>query len=390
MKSYTINSTVIATLETCSFYSKGKGVESFPYSQVKECKLNNKFIYKLSGADTRQINEIHDILIKTLFDKLPINNAATAYLKNKSYLDFLEPHRNSNYFLRIDLKNFFHFINKKIVKEVLFHHVSSDPISEKTTQSSLDLITNLLTITLPNNVKNLEFSGKSILPIGFKTSPAVSNIIFRKFDILIEKFCSRHDVLYTRYADDMLFSSSDTRTEQYIEKSLFDILLPPPNTKPFLHSSKFTEQIAFILNLGGFKINTKKTSIAKGNFTVNGYTISGSNYPYKSGTIRISNKKTKTISKLIHECKKNLSDEDVLNIVFKYNHNKVKFRYKPSAKFLAKYHSSQLDNKLMGYRSYLISLLSFNDRHNCMTELFIKKCSNLVSEIDIIMKSRMV
>lgn len=87
---------------------------------------------------------------------------------------------------------------------------------------------------------------------------------------------------------------------------------------------------------------------------------------------------------------KNLSDEDVLNIVFKYNHNKVKFRYKPSAKFLAKYHSSQLDNKLMGYRSYLISLLSFNDRHNCMTELFIKKCSNLVSEIDIIMKSRMV
>lgn len=104
MKNYTVNSSILSALEACSFFSKGNGIESFPYSQVKECAIGNKYIYKLSGVEAHIINQIHESLISTLLEKLPVNNSATAYLKNKSYLDFLEPHRNNYYFLRIDLK----------------------------------------------------------------------------------------------------------------------------------------------------------------------------------------------------------------------------------------------------------------------------------------------
>ena len=92
-----------------------------------------------------------------------------------------------------------------MVVEALRHHVSEEPVTTEYSQSSLELVSRLVTLKLPKNSKNLEFAGQSILPIGFKTSPVVSNVVFRKFDILIEKFCAQHDILYTRYADDMLF-----------------------------------------------------------------------------------------------------------------------------------------------------------------------------------------
>lgn len=358
---------------------------------MEEGKLGNKFIYKVSGSESTEINTIHELLIYSLFERLPVNQSATAYLKGKSYLDFLEPHRNSYYFLRIDLKNFFHFIDKEMVVEALRHHVSEEPITTEYSQSSLELVSRLVTLTLPKSSKNLEFAGQSILPIGFKTSPVVSNVVFRKFDILIEKFCAENDILYTRYADDMLFSTSDIRTSKYKEQNIFSVLRNPrvKEKKPFLHSRRFIEQISFIVNLGGFKINSKKTLMSKGNFTINGYTISGTNYPYTSGTIRISNKKTKIICKLLHECKIKVDDGDILKTVFNYREAKVKLPYKSSKKFMNTYHTTQLNNKLMGYRSYLISLLKFNESYRCMDSVFINKCTNLVGELDSIINRRL-
>ncbi|MBF8448537.1 MULTISPECIES: reverse transcriptase family protein [Aeromonas] len=391
MKKYTINASILSTLEGCSFFFKGKGAEPLPFSHVKEGKLGNKFIYKVSGSEARQINLIHESLISTLFEKLPVNQSATAYLKGKSYLDFLEPHRNNHYFLRVDLRNFFHFIDKEMVLEALHHHVSEDKITDECNQSSLELVSRLVTLKLPNESANSDFTGKSILPIGFKTSPVVSNVVFRKFDILIEKFCAQHDILYTRYADDMLFSASDIRTSQYKERDLiFDLVNPRvKKKKPFLHSHRFIEQISFIVNLGGFKLNAKKTKMGEGNFTINGYTISGTNYSYKSGAIRVSNKKTKIISKLLHECNTKDDDGSILNAVFNYRVAKIKLPYKPSMKFLKVYYTSQLNNKLIGYKSYLISLLKFNEHYRCMDPAFITKCEKLVSGLNEMIIRRM-
>lgn len=390
MKKYTVNTSMLSLLEGCSFFVKGKGAEPLPYSHAEEGKLGNKFFYKISGSESKQINTIHELLISSLFERLPVNQSATAYLKGKSYLDFLEPHRNNYYFLRTDLKNFFHFIDKEMVVEALRHHVSEEPVTTEYSQSSLELVSRLVTLTLPKNSKNLEFAGQSILPIGFKTSPVVSNVVFRKFDILIEKFCAQHDILYTRYADDMLFSASDIRTSKYKEKDIFSVLRNPKvkEKKPFLHSRRFLEQISFIVNLGGFKINNKKTHMSKGNFTINGYTISGTNYPYTSGTIRVSNKKTKIICKLLHECKINVDDGDILKTVFNYRETKARLPYKSSKKFMNTYHATQLNNKLMGYRSYLISLLKFNETYRCMDSTFINKCISLVCELDSIINRR--
>lgn len=389
MKNYTVNSSILSVLKECTFFDEGSGIKSLPSTHFKETKVGKKFIYVPSGLEKNHINAIHEGLNKSLFSRIPINQAATAYSKNKSYLNFLEPHRNNYYFLRLDLKNFFHFINRDLIRDAILGHVSLSPIIDGCNQSNLDFIVNMLTITLPNTSKNEEFSGKTILPIGFKSSPVVSNIVFRKLDILIERFCSENNITYTRYADDMLFSCSTMRDEKYREKSIFDGILNKNEKVPFLHSDNFVEKISFIVNIDGFKLNRKKTIKAKEHLSLNGYLISGSDYPYLSGSIRISNKKTKIISKIIHECNNNAGgDISIYKSIFGVNPEKIKFKYKPKDEFLINYCRSQILNKLVGYRSYLISVLKFNVDFSCIDDKFVIKCEHLTRELEHIIESR--
>lgn len=388
MKNYTVSSSILSLVKECMFFNEGSGVKSLPLSCVNETKVKNKFIYSISGIEGDKINHIHEALNRSLFSRIPVNQSATAYVKNKTYLNFLEPHRNHYHFLRVDLKNFFHFISDKIVRESLKAHVSTSNISETCNQSNLDLITSLVTYTVPKSAKNTDFVGRSILPIGFKTSPLISNIVFRRLDILIEKFCSEHNITYTRYADDMLFSSSTMRGDNYREKTPFDDVLGIKDRKPFLHSKRFIEQLSFIVNLDGYKINRRKTIKKSGYISLNGYFIAGSNYPYIKGELRVSNKKTKIISKLIYECNTDKSDREVLKAVFKIDVEKLKFRFSPKDSFKDEYCQSQVNNKLVGYRSFLISIIKFNDCHQSMDKEFIYRCIRLIENIELILNRR--
>ena len=42
---------------------------------------------------------------------------------------------------------------------------------------------------------------------GFPTSPIIANIVLRGFDETIEEYCKENEITYTRYADDLCFSS---------------------------------------------------------------------------------------------------------------------------------------------------------------------------------------
>lgn len=44
---------------------------------------------------------------------------------------------------------------------------------------------------------------------GFSTSPVIANLVLRGFDIHMSKYCSNLNIQYTRYADDLCFSSKE-------------------------------------------------------------------------------------------------------------------------------------------------------------------------------------
>lgn len=51
------------------------------------------------------------------------------------------------------------------------------------------------------------------LPLGFRTSPVLSNRAFRKTDLLLEELSQQAGVTYTRWVDDLIFSGSGVSDE---------------------------------------------------------------------------------------------------------------------------------------------------------------------------------
>jgi RNA-directed DNA polymerase len=98
-------------------------------------------------------------------------------------------HVNKNYVLNIDLKDFFPSITAIQVKDIFSSHFFnfSDQIS-----TALTLLTT--------------YKGK--LPIGAPTSPVISNFICHQLDKDLINFSTENHLTFTRYADDLTFSSN--------------------------------------------------------------------------------------------------------------------------------------------------------------------------------------
>lgn len=97
-------------------------------------------------------------------------------------------HRNNLYLLKLDIKDFYPSITGKMVY-LQFREIGYN-----------EQVSNLLT-----NICTWEDS----LPQGAPTSAYLANLICRRMDARIAGYCNKHNIVYTRYADDLMFSSDD-------------------------------------------------------------------------------------------------------------------------------------------------------------------------------------
>jgi hypothetical protein len=337
---------------------------------VTEFKVLNKYFYKIENNSP--LLNIHDQINNFLHSNVPINNSATAFRKNLSYLHFFEPHRYNYLFLRLDIKSFFHSIQLEDIKKALTPYVNLKDIpyiDDRKEQTLLDGLLQLVTYTIPENSENTDFIGKRILPMGFKTSPTISNIVFRKLDIIIQKFCFEKNIIYTRYADDMLFSASKNMS--------------------YLHSDNFVNEIRIYLSKFHLNINNKKTIRSKHTLSIKGYTLQYSIHSthsseYIINEFRLSNKKLNVINQLIHLItKENKTPQFVLKKIFHYQlpTSTIK-RLKKKGTSIDSAYQDQLLNKITGYRSYLLSFIIFNNKYNCSLDTTKEKYLDLINKLE--------
>lgn len=213
-------------------------------------------------------------LQKNFLSKLPVCPSAKGFVKGSSYLDFLEEHMGHEYFLRIDIKNFFDSISVSLLGESLKGFVREEGESASEGESKESGRDGASSSILEDVIELCTWKGT--VPQGFLTSPAVSNLVFRRLDQRIRKYCrayrkeERREIFYTRYADDLLFSSQG-----------FD----------FRENKNFKRMISHILADGGFRCNEKKTIYQEGNISLSGYVI--------QEDVHLSRKKLKNINEVI-------------------------------------------------------------------------------------------
>ena len=175
----------------------------------KKNKKGNRVIHQ----PTSELKTIQRALNRILFNKFQIHNCAFAYIKKRgsNILKNANQHKHSKYLLRIDFKNFFESITDTHIVNLLKSHKSNS-------YSEADL----------NLVKKITCRNKK-LTIGAPSSPVVSNVILYDFDQRIAEMCKNKDIIYSRYADDLFFSTQKkdqlTLIEREVKKALSDCQL---------------------------------------------------------------------------------------------------------------------------------------------------------------------
>lgn len=239
--------------------------KSAPYRYKKYSipKRNGKGT-RLIAHPSKELKTIQRLLIDFLAPFLPVSDYAFAYKKNFNIKDNAQVHCKTKYMLKMDFKDFF----PSITPDLLFSELSKCNI--EISETDKEVLSGLLfwKITRKSSLR---------LSIGAPSSPLISNFVMFDFDIKLSDFCNKNNINYTRYADDITFSTNEK-----------EVLFEMPNMVYKILGNTTQNRI---------KINAEKTifSSKKHNRHVTGLTLTN------SGTVSIGRKKKRMISSLVHK-----------------------------------------------------------------------------------------
>lgn len=203
------------------------------------------YIKKKSGkfraidSPNKELKGVQRWINTNYLDRIVLPDCVHGFRKNHSIRTNASPHLGRKYIYCIDLKDFFPTITFSTVQNLFKKLSFSDEAST--------VLANLCTY-------------KGYLPQGAVTSPSISNIIFSTIDDQIQSLCSKKRVSYTRYADDLSFSSNNKQVlietvdivkSEIISKSIFKI----NETKSRLMSGQKANIVT------GLRLNSNKLSI---------------------------------------------------------------------------------------------------------------------------------
>ncbi|HEH9427744.1 TPA: retron Ec67 family RNA-directed DNA polymerase/endonuclease [Aeromonas sobria] len=188
--------------------------KKFPKSElVKEVARNSKILkIKCSNASIKQPSLSH------------------GFERKRSIITNAMMHIGRKNVFNIDLENFFGSFN--------FGRVRGFFIKNKNFELNDEIATVIAKIACHNNE----------LPQGSPCSPVITNLIVHSLDINLAKLASKNSCVYTRYADDITFSSREEK---------------PPKNIAYEDSGELilSKKLRYEITRSGFVINEKKTRI---------------------------------------------------------------------------------------------------------------------------------
>lgn len=222
--------------------------------------------HRVIAHPSKKLKGYQRILTKYLEGKLRISDFAFAYRKGLSIKENAEKHRHSKYLLKMDFENFFNSITPNLFFKFLGF------IEHDFDEHDFFILKRLLFWSPSKKI-----SGKLVLSVGAPSSPFISNFIMYFFDEELGRRCAEKGIRYTRYADDLTFSTSNK-----------DVLFEVPQEVRLLARELFDGQLT---------IKESKTvfSSKAHNRHVTGITITN------EGELSLGRERKRYISALVHK-----------------------------------------------------------------------------------------
>ncbi|MCI1033312.1 reverse transcriptase family protein [Raoultella terrigena] len=327
----TNNNRTLEEVFTSIFHDKLKFKEFLELNITKEYE-----VFEVKGrrlySPTKKLKQIHRFINGSIFEYAEYNkNVVFSYLKGVSIRDAIEKHALNQYFYQTDIRDFFGSINGENINHSLSSQLDNTPISD--ISDYINLIYNIVVIDQK-------------LPVGFSTSPILSNICLFNFDNELEKICISNNMTYTRYSDDIIISSGNEINE--------------------LETTSIIQSLLFNFVNNEFIVNDKKTKTYKKG---SGNSLLGFNI-LPNGYVTIPSKDKKEVEILLHfylTSPKSFEDYIIKNIVNRYKNQE--------GKSIDEIGKSFLSGKLIGInamdKKYLTKLRG--KYGNTLIEMFLRK-----------------
>lgn len=173
---------------------------------------------RIISQPSKKLKGLQSWILVNILERLKVSTSCKGFERGSSIFSNAEPHRNANAILTIDLKDFFPTVTQKQVFNIFKSIGYND----------------LMSIVFSNICTYNES-----LPQGSPCSPKLANLSAWKLDVRIQGYVGKRGINYTRYADDLSFSS----------------LVP-------LKVVQIIPMISQIIESENFQINPEKTRIA--------------------------------------------------------------------------------------------------------------------------------
>lgn len=204
-------------------------------------------------APSKRLKKRQRWILDNILNNVKVSKYAHGFEPKRSIKTHAELHANHEYVICMDIQDFFPSITQDMIV-LVFRKIGY------TTRASQELAR----LCCSNDV----------LPQGAPTSPKLANIVCKRMDREIQRYAKENKITYSRYADDLTFSSN--------------------NEMPGL-----IEEISNIVQKHKFMINEEKTkSFAAGEPKfITGLVV-------QNGKIRIPKRFKRELKKEIHYCQK--------------------------------------------------------------------------------------
>ena len=215
-------------LKTLTYILYVKGINNYYTSFTIDKKDGSQRLIEAPQKELKQVQvalgKILEVEQNKLWKEKNIHqNISHAFIAKKGIISNASIHRNKRFVLNLDLKDFFYSFH--------FGRIRGFFLKNREFACSEEVATVIAQLCC--------YNGR--LPQGAPTSPIITNLIFQIVDWKIMALAKKYRVDYSRYADDLTFST---------------------NMKTFNNDAeKFIKELERIIMRSGFLINKKKTRL---------------------------------------------------------------------------------------------------------------------------------
>lgn len=175
--------------------------------------------YRLITVPQFSLKKVQRWIAQRIIAQVRPHYSSVAFSKGDTVKDAVQLHCGARWIIKMDIVNFFESISEvsiyRVFRSLGYQPLISMEMARICTRFDTNISNRLKTVwPITHERKKIksysEFASSDLghLPQGAPTSPMLANLAVRNFDCDVEAIAKRFQLVYTRYADDLILSTS--------------------------------------------------------------------------------------------------------------------------------------------------------------------------------------